>query len=321
MRRLPRRAAPVATAVLLVAGCGAPSAGDVGDDAVAPSPTIDCTPTGVTSNPNQTYADVDGVAPAYLRIQVEAPTLPAGCPPPPVVLYVHGGNFDGGSFNATVKNAAQTAVFTSRGWAFAAMNYQLVGLPAAGAPTSSYPVQPGNVAAAVSWLAANGEALGVDGTRVAVVGPTAGGFLAAQVGSDDRFLTEAQADPGSVRCVVTVSVEGYDLSTLAQGDNPSADMWRRAFPDPATWRQASPITHVLTTPTPRQWLLVTSQNRRYLANAQDFARQIRSGSGLVEVLPVDAAVVPKPADVVGQPGESVVTPAVVSTLEQCLNRR
>lgn len=308
-------------AVVLVACGGADSAGSSGAAPESASQTMpsDCTPTGSTTASRQTYAEVPGVSPAYLQMDVAVPTVPAGCPRPPVVLYAHGGNFDNGSRTTVEQQTAQTALFTSKGWALATMNYQLIGPANAGALTSSFPVQPGNVASAVAWLGQNADELGVDGGRVALMGPTAGGFLSAQVGADDELLLAAGATPEAVRCVITMTVEGYDLASLTQGDSPSAARWRTAFPDPGQWREASPITHVLTTPTPRQWLLVTIDNRQWRAAAQEFAQNVRAGSGLAETLFYDPAAIPRPADVVGQPGESIVTPAVVATLQSCLN--
>lgn len=304
----------IALGVLVtVAGCG--GADEASDQSVSPSGRTDCVSTGVTEHKDLQYADAPkGVSPWYLRLDLTVPTLDAGCAPPPVVLYVHGDSLANGDKGSESSGFLRSYV-TGHGWAFAAINYQLVG-DSAGLLTNSYPTQTENVISAIGWLGRNGAAKHVNGDRVAVVGSFGGGLLAAQVGAGS--LPGGQV-PQSVRCTATFTVLGYDISALV--GKPVSAWWQpsmqTAFPDSSTWDAASPLDRVLTSASPLRWLLVIPQSPPYIENAQDFGRNIGAGGGLQDLVtftPVDGVPIEKR---VGQPDETEVTPAFTDFLKQC----
>ena len=88
----------------------------------------------------------------------------------PVLLYMHGGGFTIGSLETHDSLCRQLALRS--GAAVVALNYRL-------APEHRFPRAVDDAWAAMRWLAAHAHGLGLDGTRLAVGGDSAGGTLAA----------------------------------------------------------------------------------------------------------------------------------------------
>ncbi len=95
---------------------------------------------------------------------------PAGTGPHPAVVYFHGGGFVFGDIDLVDKvarslcNAAKATIVS--------VGYRK-------APEHPYPTAPEDCYAALLWTSANAATLGVDAARIAVIGDSAGGNLAA----------------------------------------------------------------------------------------------------------------------------------------------
>lgn len=88
----------------------------------------------------------------------------------PVLMYVHGGGFTVGSVNTHDQLCRSLA--HQAGCAVVSLDYRL-------APEFQFPTASNDAWDALQWLAAHGAALGLDTTRLAVGGDSAGGTLAA----------------------------------------------------------------------------------------------------------------------------------------------
>jgi len=88
----------------------------------------------------------------------------------PVLLYLHGGGFTIGNLETHDSLCRQLALRS--GAAVVALDYRL-------APEHRFPIAVNDSWAAMQWLGEQGAALGLDGTRLAVGGDSAGGTLAA----------------------------------------------------------------------------------------------------------------------------------------------
>ncbi len=91
--------------------------------------------------------------------------------PVPVIVWIHGGAFVGGDKRQAWRYAP---TFAKAGYVVASINYRL--LPA------TYPSQIHDVKGAIRFLRANASKFGLDPHRVALLGTSAGGLLACQVG-------------------------------------------------------------------------------------------------------------------------------------------
>jgi acetyl esterase len=89
---------------------------------------------------------------------------------PAVLLYLHGGGFVIGGLETHDSLCRQLALRS--GGAVVALDYRL-------APEHGFPAAVADAWAAMRWLAAHGDTMGLDASRLAVGGDSAGGTLAA----------------------------------------------------------------------------------------------------------------------------------------------
>lgn len=108
---------------------------------------------------------------------------PDGAGPHPALLFAHGGSWVAGSPRTHDKLARRLA---ERGCLVVSVDYAL-------APEHPHPAALDDCVAAADWLAAEAGALGADRARLAVMGDSAGGNLAAA--TLDRLLDRDGATP------------------------------------------------------------------------------------------------------------------------------
>jgi acetyl esterase len=104
-----------------------------------------------------------------IRIRV---TTPEGDGPFPALVYFHGGGWVVGSI--ATHDALCRAITNAAGVAVVSIDYRL-------APEDPFPAAVEDAYAATEWVASRGETIGVDPSRIAVGGDSAGGNLAAVV--------------------------------------------------------------------------------------------------------------------------------------------
>lgn len=100
--------------------------------------------------------------------------VPKTVQPAPVVIWIFGGSWKIGSkgYHVNVRD------LTDYGIAVAAIDYRL-------SQTATYPAQLEDCQAALRWLQQNGGAYGIDPQRIGVSGESAGGHLAALLGTTE----------------------------------------------------------------------------------------------------------------------------------------
>ncbi len=117
-----------------------------------------------------------------LKMDLYLPAGPEG--ETPVILSIHGGGWHSGS-----KEASPGTDFAQYGYAVAAINYRLIG-------QGTFPANIQDCKAAVRWLRANGGGYGLDTRRIGVWGASAGGHLAALLGTSGG-VAELEGDLGN----------------------------------------------------------------------------------------------------------------------------
>ena len=105
-----------------------------------------------------------------LKLDLYLPAEAKG--PLPLVVWIHGGSYRAGSKN--VHSPAQPMV--GMGYAVASIDYRL-------SQIAKFPAQIHDCKAAIRWLRANASRHGLDSNRFGVWGSSAGGHLAALVGT------------------------------------------------------------------------------------------------------------------------------------------
>jgi len=118
-----------------------------------------------TTIPDLEYASPNG-KPLLMDLRI-----PDGAGPHPVILYLHSGAWITGD-----RTGGPALRQVARGYAVASIEYRL-------APDARWPSQIEDCKAAVRWLRANAARFHLDPNRIAVFGTSAGGHLAAVLGT------------------------------------------------------------------------------------------------------------------------------------------
>ncbi len=122
-------------------------------------------PPGVTA-----FRDLAYVAGGHPRQKLDL-FIPSGQKPFPLVIMIHGGAFRGGS-----KEGEDPRDFLRNGFAVASINYRL-------SQHAVFPAQIEDCKAAVRWLRAHAAQYGLRADRFGAYGASAGGHLAAMLGT------------------------------------------------------------------------------------------------------------------------------------------
>jgi acetyl esterase/lipase len=156
----------------------------------APAATTTAQPTmPMRIDKNLVYSSPGG---RDLLLDIYRPAAAASSPLP-VVMWVYGGAFRAGS-----KDDNQTAGatwLTQHGYAVVAFNYRL-------SQVAKYPAQIDDCKAAVRWVREHAPQYGLDPARIAAWGASAGGNLAAMLGTTSGGNAAATTPQDRVQAVV-----------------------------------------------------------------------------------------------------------------------
>ena len=114
--------------------------------------------------------------------------LPEGEGPFPLIIWVHGGGWASG--DKVLNPSGPQVRQTSRGYAVASINYRL-------SHQAKFPAQIEDCKGAVRWLRAHSVQYNLDPARIAVWGSSAGGHLAALVGTSGG-VNELEGNEGNL---------------------------------------------------------------------------------------------------------------------------
>jgi acetyl esterase/lipase len=229
----------------------------------APSPAVPPIPALKADNPlsdarlhgailrNVPYENVDG------RVERLDVYEPSGTPPAggwPVLVAIHGGGWHKFSKNEYGPRIAKQ--FLPHGFAVVAINYEL-STPL----SSSWPASFEDVTNAVRWIRSDAESLGIDPSKIAAIGESAGGNLAELLGTDPNGPLgpgTAPLDTSGVSAQVGAVVSFYGPSDLvnlvdehAMG-TAAVEEYMGGSPTqvPENYAEASPIDHVSSSAAP-----------------------------------------------------------------------
>ncbi|MBX7103496.1 MAG: alpha/beta hydrolase [Gemmataceae bacterium] len=124
--------------------------------------------------------------------------LPENAKDPPLVVWIHGGGWQGGS----KEGAGPAKPLVEKGYAVAAINYRLTN-------AAPFPAQIHDCKGAVRYLKLNAGKYGYDPNRVGVFGASAGGHLVALLGlTADKKELDGDLNPGP-SCAVNAVVDWF----------------------------------------------------------------------------------------------------------------
>ena len=222
-------------------------------------------PGGVKAWRDVTYQQQPGFRPQIVDIYV-----PAGKGPHPLVVYIHGGGWQGGHTRQSGAFADFPKVLASlaaEGFTVASVEYRLSG-------EAPFPAQARDVNAAIRFLVAHAADYAIDPARIGVFGGSAGGHLAALAALACRDTT---LDPAAAHdACPTAAVAWYgimDFSTMPRLATPGSAEQRllgcKEVCAPEQVRLASPIAHVSAKSPPM--LIIAGEHDQTVPPAQSHA--------------------------------------------------
>ncbi|WP_146444221.1 alpha/beta hydrolase [Botrimarina colliarenosi] len=207
--------------------------------------------------------------------------LPDSVEPPPLVVFVHGGSWQVGSY----KNCA-VKWLVDEGFAVASIGYRLSDI-------ATFPAQVHDCKAAVRWLRAHADDYGYDATRIGAVGSSAGGYLVLMMGvtSNNADYEGEVGDCPKESSAVQAVVDYFGASDFLQRsenqpgktDHPKGSvrlmLGAAVKENPELARRASPAFHITGEAPPLLMLhgeddrtVLLDQSQRMLAAYHDAGR-------------------------------------------------
>ena len=124
----------------------------------------------------------------------------------PTLLWFHGGGLQAGS-KADPMTVSIAQWFAGEGIAVALANYRL-------SPKATHPAYLDDAAASCAWLSEHIASYGGDPARLFVSGHSAGGYLTAMIGFDDRYLGRYGLGTDAIAGLIPVSGQMVTHSTV-----------------------------------------------------------------------------------------------------------
>lgn len=261
----------------LVAWTACGESGPAGPDADVPRGTILL---------DVTYCRAEGVD---LKIDLFFPD-PSAPVEAPAVLFLHGGGWVGGDKSESGWLPRIREPLVERGYVVASANYRL-------APTHRWPAHIEDAGCAVRFLRSQAEAYGIDPGRIGVWGTSAGGHLAALLGTADASADfEGEGEHAGFSSRVRAVVDFYGPADLTD-----AEGWPQGQPfvldlvfgtsdlASAALAMASPTTHV--TPDDPPFLILHGERDRLVPVRQSelLFQRLAAASVPVELVVVENA--------------------------------
>jgi acetyl esterase/lipase len=281
--------------LLLIVGCAAPAS--------SPTPMSATTSSipAATNTPDLEVFSVPGPTPQWSnvpyvpegsslqRLDVYLPV--SGDGPFPTILAIHGGGFRARSKNLYTQMAGP---LTELGYAVVSIDYRL-------APEDSYPAQVEDVFCARAWIHENHATYGLDDEHVIVMGDSAGGYLAAMLGTIETPSAYLENCPHTlpasdwIQAAVVfygfydfTSVDGYPHADIKSGLEP---YWGAEFSEipPETLAEMSPMSWVDGSEPP--FLLIHGVSDTAIPSwmSEDFATALEESGVEAELLLIEAS--------------------------------
>lgn len=157
----------------------------------------------------------------------------------PGILLIHGGGWRTGDKSLLVPLAQQLA---AKGYLAAVAEYRL-------SLEAPYPAAVHDLKAAIRWMRAHAPELGLDSSRIAALGTSAGGQLAALIGTTNGMeklegVGENSAWSSAVQAIVDIDgVLAFKHPESEEGSMAAQWLGGTFEEAPENWKEASALTH------------------------------------------------------------------------------
>ncbi len=184
----------------------------------------------------------------------------------PAVILVHGGGWKSGNKSLMVPMAKYIA---SKGFACFAVEYRL-------SPEAIFPAGIFDLKNAIQFIKANSKEFNIDTSKVAILGCSSGGQMAALIGTTNNSNNFEDVDhnhsqSSSVQAIIDIDgVLAFKHPESSEGEMASWWLGGNADEEPKTWIEASALTHTDKNTPPI--LFIGSQYPRFLAGKDDMIK-------------------------------------------------
>ena len=190
-------------------------------------------PENIAFHDDLVYATRDG-----MELQMDLYVPKNAKTPPPVLMFIHGGGWRAGKKE---DYRYYNIKFAERGYATASVQYRLL-------PDHIFPAAIHDVECGIAWLAGNGADYGYDGSRMVVLGGSAGGHLSLLAGyNQDASLECPDGTEAETTIAGIVNIYGVvDCTTpTAQAAHQVNSFIGKPYDEAKeTWELSSPIHHL-----------------------------------------------------------------------------
>jgi pectinesterase len=186
----------------------------------------------------------------------------------PAVLLIFGGGWKSGD---KTHNYAMAAVLTKNNYVAVSAEYRL-------SPEAIYPAAVFDLKEAIRWMKANAKKYGIDTSQIAVMGTSAGGQLAALIGTTNKnvqFEDAIGSNKYSSSVESVVDIDGILAFKHPESQEAaSASLWLGGSYEqkPKTWEEASALNHVDKNTVP--FLFLNSSLPRFHAGRNDMIEKM-----------------------------------------------
>lgn len=188
----------------------------------------------------------------------------------PGVLLIFGGGWRSGD---KTHNHAMATTLANKGYVAVSAEYRL-------SPEAKYPAAVYDLKAAIRWMRSHANEYGLDTSRIAVMGCSAGGQLASLIGvtNNNSLFEDSIGDQGfSSRVQAVVNIDGIlAFKHPESSEGVSASQWLGGSweQNPTAWKEASPLTHAGKQMSPI--LFVNSSIPRFHAGRDDLVEEMKA---------------------------------------------
>jgi acetyl esterase/lipase len=236
-------------------------------------------PTTQHLNESNLVYTTDAAGPERLDVHVPSGAAPVGGWP--VVLAIHGGGWRSG--DKSTYEATVDATLLAGGFAVVAPDYTL-----SRPGHSTWPENLNELREAVVWVRNNASKFAFNPNEVAAMGESAGAHLALLLGTD----------PAGVKTRINAVVDFYgptDLASMQEDPNaagaPAVTQLLGGTPSqiPATYTDASPVTHITPTTPPILIVQGTADQVVPFAQSVELAQALNANGVPNQFIPIEGA--------------------------------
>jgi pectinesterase len=186
----------------------------------------------------------------------------------PAVLLIHGGGWKSGDKS---QNEAMALQLASKGYVAVSAEYRL-------SPEAQYPAALQDLRTAIRWMRNNASDYGLNKKKIAVLGVSAGGQLAALLGTIHNQKTTGDAKSNkrinSIQAIINIDgVLAFKHPKSSEGKVAAEWLGGTYEEVPMIWNEASALTHVSRSTPPI--LYINSSNPRFHAGQDDFIKKLQ----------------------------------------------